>query len=168
MSSNIKFLPLYGAGSEPPLAYILEVEDFRMLLDVGWTESFDLSLLEPLKEVAPSVDAVLISHPDISHLGALPYAAGKLGLKAIAYCTEPVKKLGTMVMYDLHGAISRCSDFDLFDLDDVDGAFDNTILLKYSEPHVQPKWTIFYSSSNCCFMKTKLIIIFSISLVAWR
>ena len=47
------------------------------------------------------VDAVLLSHPDPLHLGALPYAVGKLGLNCTIYATIPVYKMGQMFMYDL-------------------------------------------------------------------
>lgn len=48
------------------------------------------------------VDAVLLSHPDPLHLGALPYAVGKLGLNCAIYATIPVYKMGQMFMYDLY------------------------------------------------------------------
>lgn len=50
--------------------------------------------------VASSVDAVLLSHPDTFHLGALPYAMKELGLSAPVYATEPVYRLGLLTMYD--------------------------------------------------------------------
>ncbi|KAL0741479.1 hypothetical protein Bca4012_082992 [Brassica carinata] len=46
-------------------------------------------------KVASTVDAVLLSHPDILHLGALPYAMKQLGLSAPIYATEPVHRLDT-------------------------------------------------------------------------
>jgi Cft2 family RNA processing exonuclease len=45
---------------------------------------------------------VLLSHPDPLHLGALPYAVGKLGLNCPIYATIPVYKMGQMFMYDLY------------------------------------------------------------------
>lgn len=48
------------------------------------------------------IDAVLLSHPDVMHLGALPYAVGTLGLKCPVYSTIPVYKMGQMFMYDLY------------------------------------------------------------------
>ena len=48
------------------------------------------------------MDAVLLSHPDPIHLGALPYAVGKLGLNCTIYATIPVYKMGQMFMYDLY------------------------------------------------------------------
>ncbi|KAH9316527.1 hypothetical protein KI387_025154, partial [Taxus chinensis] len=50
--------------------------------------------------VASTVEAVLISHPDTNHLGALPYAMKRLGLSAPVYSTEPVYRLGLLTMYD--------------------------------------------------------------------
>lgn len=50
--------------------------------------------------VAPTVDAVLISHSDTLHLGALPYAMKHLGLSAPVFATEPVYRLGLLTMYD--------------------------------------------------------------------
>lgn len=50
--------------------------------------------------VASTIDAVLISHPDTLHLGALPYAMKQLGLSAPVYSTEPVYRLGLLTMYD--------------------------------------------------------------------
>jgi len=42
----------------------------------------------------------LVSHADILHLGALPYAMKQLGLSAPVYSTEPVYRLGLLTMYD--------------------------------------------------------------------
>ena len=50
--------------------------------------------------VASSIDAVLLSHPDTLHLGALPFAMKQLGLSAPVYATEPVFRLGLLTMYD--------------------------------------------------------------------
>jgi len=54
------------------------------------------------------VDAVLLSHPDPLHLGALPYAVGKLGLNCAIFATIPVYKMGQMFMYDLFQVRRSC------------------------------------------------------------
>lgn len=56
----------------------------------------------PPRSYVHQVDAVLLSHPDPIHLGALPYAVGKLGLNCTIYATIPVYKMGQMFMYDLY------------------------------------------------------------------
>ena len=62
-----------------------------------------LRVLIPLKRrlgivrvhrVARSINAVLISHPDLAHLGALPYAYASLGLVCPIYATLPVFNMG--------------------------------------------------------------------------
>ena len=50
--------------------------------------------------VASTIDAVLLSHSDTLHLGALPYAMKQFGLSAPVYSTEPVYRLGLLTMYD--------------------------------------------------------------------
>lgn len=80
------------------------------------------------------MDAVLLSFPDISHLGALPYLVGKLGMNCPIYATIPVYKMGQLFLYDLFMSHHNMYDFDLFSLDDVDAAFDrNLIQLKYNQ-----------------------------------
>jgi hypothetical protein len=58
---------------------------------------------------------------------------GKLGLAAPVYATLPVAKLGHLYMYDHVLSRQAVSDFDTFDLDDVDFAFNSVETLKYSE-----------------------------------
>lgn len=112
---------------------MLEIDDFCILLDCGWDDSFDVGLLGPLKEVASKVDIVLLSHPDLGHLGALPYAMSKLGMSADVYGTIPLFKMGQMFMYDAYQSRANSEDFTLFDLDDVDAAFERFKQLKYSQ-----------------------------------
>jgi len=50
MTSIVKFTPLSGAKSEDPLCYLLQIDDYNILLDCGWNESLDARLLENLKK----------------------------------------------------------------------------------------------------------------------
>ena len=124
MGSQIKFTQLYGATCDAPLSSLLEINGFTFLMDCGWSEAFDVALLNPLKEAIPRIDAVLLSHPDTAHLGALPYAIGHLGLKVPIYATQPTCRMGQMFMYDQYLSHHANSEFEHFDLDDVDTAFD--------------------------------------------
>ena len=51
---------------------------------------------------AHSVDAVLLSHPDIYHLGALPYLVERCNLHCPVYATIPVHKMKQMFLYDFY------------------------------------------------------------------
>ncbi len=111
----------------------LQIDECRILLDCGCDDSFDLEALEPLQRVAESVDFVLLSHADLSHLGALAIAHKRFGLRAPVYATIPVFTMGQMFLYDAHQAQASVRDFDAFSLDDVDDVFATVRQLKYSQ-----------------------------------
>ncbi|KAK9409486.1 Cleavage and polyadenylation specificity factor subunit 2 [Crotalus adamanteus] len=92
-----------------------------------------MDIIDSLRKHVHQVDAVLLSHPDPLHLGALPYAVGKMGLNCAIYATIPVYKMGQMFMYDLYQSRHNTEDFTLFTLDDVDAAFDKIQQLKFSQ-----------------------------------
>ncbi|KAL1810539.1 hypothetical protein DCAR_0730244 [Daucus carota subsp. sativus] len=135
MGTSVQVTPLCGVYNENPLSYLVTIDGFNFLLDCGWTDHFDPSLLEPLSRVAASVDAVLLSHYDTLHLGALPYAMKQLGLSAPVFSTVPVHRLGLLTLYDHYFSRKQVSEFDLFTLDDVDSAFQNVTRLAYSQNH---------------------------------
>lgn len=109
------------------------MDGFKILLDCGWNDRFDVNLLEPLAKVAAEINAVLISHPDTEHLGALPYAFGKLGMRCKVYATLPVHKMGLMFMYDHFLSRSASEDFGVFTLDDIDAAFSAFVPVRYAQ-----------------------------------
>ncbi|KAL6503876.1 hypothetical protein OROGR_025799 [Orobanche gracilis] len=133
MGTSVQVMPLCGVYNENPLSYLVSIDGFNFLIDCGWNDHFDASLLEPLSRVASTVDAVLLSHPDILHLGALPYAMKQLGLSAPVFATEPVYRLGLLTMYDHYLSRKQVSEFDLFTLDDIDSAFQSITRLTYSQ-----------------------------------
>lgn len=135
MGTSVQVTPLCGVYNENPLSYLVSIDGFNFLIDCGWNDHFDPSLLLPLSRVASTVDAVLLSYPDTLHLGALPYAMKQFGLSAPVYATEPVYRLGLLTMYDHYLSRKQVSDFDLFTLDDIDAAFQNVTRLTYSQNH---------------------------------
>ncbi|XP_004499957.1 cleavage and polyadenylation specificity factor subunit 2 [Cicer arietinum] len=135
MGTSVQVTPLCGVYNENPLSYLVSIDGFNFLIDVGWNDNFDPSLLQPLSKVASSIDAVLLSHPDTLHLGALPYAMKQLGLSAPVFSTEPVYRLGLLTMYDHFLSRKQISDFDLFTLDHIDSAFQSVTRLTYSQNH---------------------------------
>lgn len=140
MGVSIHITPLYGShASSHAISHLLTIDNFNILLDVGWTPFFEEQHLHNLRQVAPKVNAVLLSHPDLSHLGALPYALRHLGLDAPVFSTLPVWRMGQMFMYNAYLSTSAQSPFSLFNLDDVDAAFelgDRFHLLKYQQRHL--------------------------------
>ncbi|XP_071478507.1 cleavage and polyadenylation specificity factor subunit 2-like [Diadema antillarum] len=133
MTSIIKLTPFSGVLDESPPCYMLQVDEFRFLLDCGWDEHFSMENIEAIKKHTHQIDAVLLSYPDNLHLGALPYLVGKCNLTCPIYATIPVYKMGQMFMYDLFQSRHNYEEFDMFSLDEVDAAFDKIVQLKYSQ-----------------------------------
>ncbi|CAD5125049.1 unnamed protein product [Dimorphilus gyrociliatus] len=131
MTSIIRLKPFSGVKSESPPCYLLQIDECHILLDCGWDEHFSMDYLKRLKENLDIIDAVLISHPDPHHLGALPYLVGRCGLNCPIYATVPVYKMGQMFLYDLYQSRHSCEHFEIFTLDDVDAAFEKIKQLKY-------------------------------------
>lgn len=50
MTSIIKFTALSGAQDESPPCYLLQVDQFCFLLDCGWDENFDMTIIENIKK----------------------------------------------------------------------------------------------------------------------
>ncbi len=63
--------------------------------------------------VIGDVDAVIVSHAKLSHIGALPYLVSKCGLVAPVYSTLPVKKMGEMFLTEIIQAKQVCPICDL-------------------------------------------------------
>lgn len=125
----ISFTPLAGAANSTScgaLAYLLQVDDVRILLDCGapeWNLEAHAENAEPPWEAycqaletcvigirvnvkerahddvcshAQSVDLVLLSHGDLAHSGLYAYAYSRWNLRAPAYCTYPVQAIGRL------------------------------------------------------------------------
>lgn len=135
MTSIIKFTSLQDseAGDEP-LCYLLQIDDFRMLLDCGWDEAMTPERLERLHRVAAQVHVVLLSHLDMRHLGALPYAMAKLGLKCPVYATTPVREMGRLTLLDAYWSRRNGEEFDLITPDDIEAAVSHITELRYQQP----------------------------------
>ena len=111
---QIRVSPVYGAGRDGPLCSLLKIDDdLSILLDCGWDDMFRESDVSALAEVAETVTHVLISHPDLLHLGALPYAKKRFGLDAPIYATLPVHKMGQMYLYDQYLSRHEVGEFSL-------------------------------------------------------
>ncbi|VDM53348.1 unnamed protein product [Angiostrongylus costaricensis] len=143
MSSVVKVEPLSGVKDEGPLCYLLQFVDMGdficllketfLLLDCGWDEKFDMGYIESIRSRISQISAVLITHPDQPHLGALAYLVKYCDLRAPIYCTVPVYKMGMMFMYDWINSLMSVENFELFTLDDVDVAFDRIQKLKFNQ-----------------------------------
>ncbi|CAG8467764.1 8313_t:CDS:10 [Paraglomus occultum] len=124
-----------GAQNEDALCYLVEFDnEVKILLDCGWNDQFNVEDLKHLRRVAKQVDCLLLSHPDLPHLGAFPYACTNFSLNCPVYATVPVVHMGRMCLYDIYLSKTNSMEFDVFGLENVDVAFEKITPLKYSQP----------------------------------
>lgn len=147
-SGNIRATPLYGGRSETGVCTLLELGGYRLLFDCGISLPIDYDYLEKLTAdlvKAGGVDAILLSHADLQHVGALPILFGKGGLSNTpVICTLPVHKYSHLTLYDFvlnqemegEGVESK-----RYNLDDVDNAFKRVVDLKYCQKYTLPEST---------------------------
>ncbi|CAJ0920030.1 unnamed protein product, partial [Mesorhabditis belari] len=131
-NQNIRLLPLSGVYDDGPYCYLLMIDECCILLDCGWDDRFNMEYIDKIMAHAPSIDAILISHSDRVHLGALPILVKK-GLKCPIYATVPVANLGKLVMYDWMNSHHNIEEFDVFNLDDIDTAWKGVISVNYNQ-----------------------------------
>lgn len=146
MASLVKFTPINGCYQDyAPSSYLLEIDSYKILLDCGLPApdsngkfNVDDSYLKTLRRVVKTVDAVLLSHGDLLHCGALPIIINDLNPNASIYATVPVHHLGLMTLYDTLQALepfnATSSWASLFGYDEVDLAFEKIQKLRYSQP----------------------------------
>lgn len=71
MTSIIRLTGFSGALEETPPCYLLQVDQFRFLLDCGLDETLDVDYVQEVVKHIKSIDAVLLTHPDCLHLGKI-------------------------------------------------------------------------------------------------
>lgn len=49
MTSIIKLTAVSGVQEESSLCYLLQVDEFRFLLDCGWDENFSMDIIDAMK-----------------------------------------------------------------------------------------------------------------------
>jgi cleavage and polyadenylation specificity factor subunit 2 len=135
MSSFIKLTVISGAEDESHLCYLLEIDQAKILLDCGWNQTFSPQDLGKLGEIAKDVDAVLLTHADLSHMGGYPYAVSHLGLGCPCYVTVPVHDMGRGTLIDAFKSKRQHEDFTTFTSADIEMAMSKMTLLRYSQPY---------------------------------
>jgi len=51
MGTSVQVTPLCGVYNENPLSYLVSIDAFNILIDCGWNDHFDPSLLQPLSRL---------------------------------------------------------------------------------------------------------------------
>ena len=148
VNSICKFTSICGVGeSYGPHSYILQLDDFKFMLDCGWDthrEDFQASIKEKFLSLASDVDCIILSHPGMEHSGGLPLLYkilseqrkdGKMLGKSMPpiYATVPVKRMGQLFVYDYFLNQHNNKEFTEFKLDDIDKVFESIIPLRNNQ-----------------------------------
>ncbi|KAI1484551.1 beta-lactamase-like protein [Biscogniauxia mediterranea] len=102
------FSPLQGALSESAASQsILELDGgIKVLVDVGWDESFDVARLKELEKQVPTLSLILLTHATTSHIAAFAHCCKHFPLftRIPVYATTPVIALGRTLLQDLYAS----------------------------------------------------------------
>ncbi|KAF2031048.1 hypothetical protein EK21DRAFT_111290 [Setomelanomma holmii] len=102
------FTPLLGAHSTSPASQsLLEFDGgVKVLIDVGWDESFDVSKLKEIERHVSTLSFILLTHATTSHLGAYVHCCKNFPLFARipVYATVPVISLGRTLLQDIYAS----------------------------------------------------------------
>ncbi|GAP90832.1 putative cleavage and polyadenylylation specificity [Rosellinia necatrix] len=155
------FSPLLGALSESPASQsILELDGgIKILVGVGWDESFDTAKLKELEKQVPTLSLILLTHATTEHIAAFAHCCKHFPLFARipVYATSPIIGLGRTLLQDLYASTPAAattipsdaldgvsySDHDASSnfllqaptLDEITTYFSLIHPLKYSQPH---------------------------------
>lgn len=132
MTSIIKLGCVSGGQDCSPSCYLLQIDQFKCLLDCGWDEKFTQSIVDEIGKHFRTLDAILLNYPDPSHVGALPYLVKQYGLHCPIYATRPVTQMGQLFMTDLLLSRLNNQEFDLYSLEDIKNAFESEKIVHLS------------------------------------
>ncbi|OJJ60668.1 hypothetical protein ASPSYDRAFT_146360 [Aspergillus sydowii CBS 593.65] len=110
------FTPLLGAQSSASKASqsILELDDgIKILVDVGWDDTFDPLDLVELEKHIPTLSLILLTHATPSHIGAYVHCCKTFPLftQIPVYATGPVIALGRTLVQDLYESAPLAATF---------------------------------------------------------
>ncbi|BEJ17650.1 hypothetical protein CspHIS471_0610510 [Cutaneotrichosporon sp. HIS471] len=124
-----------SSSASEPVAYFLELDDARILLDMGQRdyraslEQDNWEYENKIKELAPTLSLVLLSHSPSTYLGLYPYARAHWGLKCPVYATQPTVEMGRVVcLSEAESWRSECP------VEEADGEEDTAIIANGSNP----------------------------------
>ncbi|KAF2734698.1 hypothetical protein EJ04DRAFT_602205 [Polyplosphaeria fusca] len=102
------FTPLLGAQSTSPASQsLLEFDGgIKVLIDVGWDESFSVELLREIEKHTSTLSFVLLTHATTAHVGAYAHCCKHIPLFARipVYATNPVVSLSRTLLQDLYAS----------------------------------------------------------------
>jgi len=127
---------LGGARQVGRSALLLQTEDSKVLLDCGIDVAGQGQEKYPYLNVPEfniqDLDAVVISHAHLDHVGLLPYLY-KMGYKGPVYMTPPTRDIAALTSLDFIGVAYKQATKPLFSSSDVKNMVKHSVCLDYGE-----------------------------------
>ncbi len=133
----IRITWLGGARQVGRSCLFLQTPESRILVDcgvnvAGQTNEDMYPHLEAPEFKIDELDAVIISHAHVDHIGFLPYLY-KFGYRGPVYMTTPCRDVGALLLLDYIKLMQHEGKEPIFDVDDVKEMVKHTICLDYEE-----------------------------------
>ncbi len=130
-------LTFLGGGRQVGRSCILlQTPNSKILLDCGIDVASQGSDKFPYLDVPEfnldQLDAVIISHAHLDHVGLLPYLY-KMGYKGPVYLTAPSRDIAALLSLDFIGVAYKQASKPLFDSSDIKEMVKHSICLNYNE-----------------------------------
>lgn len=114
---------------------LLQTPESRILLDCGvdvGNKQEAYPMLESPEFRIEELDAVIISHAHLDHIGFLPYIF-KFGYKGPVYCTEPTRDVMALSLLDYVKIMAGSGEDPLYTTEEVKNMILHTITLNFDE-----------------------------------
>ncbi|HYA22266.1 MAG TPA: MBL fold metallo-hydrolase, partial [Thermoproteota archaeon] len=136
-TSNCTLSFLGGVEQVGRSAVLVSTDESRVLVDAGVNPGTSqrgsmFPRLDYEFDDFESLDAVVVSHAHLDHIGALPLLT-KYGYQGPFYMTEPTLYLLTILLEDFYNVETRSGSLSFFSLKDVKSVIEQTIVVKYNQ-----------------------------------
>ncbi len=129
-------LTMLGAGRQVGRSCLyLQTPESRILLDCGIdvaSEAEPYPYLEVPEFDLKQLDAVIISHAHMDHIGFLPWLY-KMGYRGPAYCTAPTRDIGALLQLDFVKIAHAEGKDPIYTTEDIKETVLHTICIDYGE-----------------------------------
>jgi KH/beta-lactamase-domain protein len=136
MDEWIRLTFLGGARQVGRSSILLQTPISKVLLDCGIDVASQGSDKFPIFDIPEfdinQLDAVIISHAHLDHVGLLPYLY-KMGYKGPVYMTYPTRDIAALLALDFIGVAYKQAAKPLFDSSDIKEMVKHSICLNYNE-----------------------------------
>ncbi|MGC8710148.1 MAG: beta-CASP ribonuclease aCPSF1 [Candidatus Micrarchaeia archaeon] len=144
-SEWIKATALGGFREVGRSSLLLETNNSKILIDCGISpepgvkgidanngENKAYPYLDSANITINDLDAVIITHAHMDHIGFLPYLF-KYGYEGPVYCTPPTRDLMALLLYDYNRLVQRSGGTPLYEEKDIKKMLTHTIIRDYGE-----------------------------------